>query len=165
MKWQPLIATILVASFPYAAGAQSPPPVPTIATWIPCDGPGGTGHQVTVFSEGTAWNRGGKAAWLTVYNPEDSAQDVWVHLYVDGATTPVGLYTSLQGHSRFAWHINAQLLNLDPTSINRNSNFATEVFFGRQGVATLALWELGDSHGYLRSSYLEGTERCVMWTP
>ncbi len=179
MKWQTLMVTMLVAGLPYGLDANAPPPappssapevpsvpappLPTVTGWVPCDGPGGTGHQVTVFSEGTAWNRGRKAAWLTVYNPESTAQDVWVQVFVDGVSTPLELYTRLEGHTRFAWLVNQEVKKLDARP-NKDFNFATEVFFERQGAANLAVWELGESdHGYVRASYLKGTERCVTW--
>lgn len=158
-----LFMTLLTAGAPAVALAAVPPPEPPeILSWVTC--PDGA-HQVTVFSEGTAWNRGMKAAWLTVYNPTATTQDVWVRVYVDGRSEPVRRYKSLAPHTRFAWHMNDELLDLESPSQKKDFNFATEVLFETVGVANIAVWELGSVGfpAYLRAAYLKGTDHCVTW--
>jgi hypothetical protein len=160
-----LAVTLLAAGLHGVAIAGVPPPEPPelpAVTWLPC---APDGHQVTVFSEGTAWNRGLKAAWLTVYNPTPEAQDIWVRIYVDGdPDSPIKRHKHLDPHARFAWHINAELLDLEGP-FKKDFNFATEVFFETVGVANLAVWELGSVGfpAYLRAAYLKGTDHCVTW--
>jgi hypothetical protein len=169
MRVRPLVLTALILALPAIALAGAPPqdpppppPVPTF-TWQPC-APGG--HQVTVFSEGTAWNRGMKAAWLTVFNPTNEAQDVWVRVYVDGVEGPLPLHKEVGAHRRYAWHLNAELLGLERPSEKKDFNFATEVIFETVGVANIAVWELGSVGfpAYLRAAYLKGTDFCVTAT-
>lgn len=156
------LVMLLTAGAPTAALAADPPPPLPDFEWVPC---AVNGHQVTVFSEGTAWNRGMKAAWLTVFNPTGASQNVWVRVYVDGQLEPVKRHVLLNPHTRFAWHMNDELLGLESPAHRKDFNFATEVFFETVGVANIAVWELGSVGfpAYLRAAYLKGTDLCVTW--
>ncbi len=167
MKVRALIAMLLLAGLPSLALAQDgtgEPPAAEFLTWVTC--PEGA-HQVTVFSEGTAWNRGMKAAWLTVYNPTGVEQNVWLRVYADGKEEPLKLHQLLAPHARHAWHMNYELLGLEKPLDRKEMkdfNFASEVFFDTVGVANIAVWELGNGVPfYVRAAYLKGTDHCVKW--
>jgi len=141
-----------------AARAQQPPS----GTFVPCSelttAPAYKGHQVTMFSEGTAWQNE-KWVWLTVFNPTTSTQPVWIRVYVDGQDDEINWAVDVEPRRRAAWNMNDEIFNR--LGLRGRINFATVVDFSTLGVANIAVW----SWDYQAVPvYLLGTNHCQTWT-
>lgn len=151
----------LVAVLPFVlcaastVAAQTDPPRP-VGTFVTCENVH-SGRQVTLFSEGTAW-QGEKWVWLTVFNPTSAAQRVWVEVYVDGGQKTTWT-VSIPAKARQAWSMNDEIGTR--LGLRGRVNFATTVHFTTLGAANIAVW----SWDYQAVPvYLLGTNLCVTWT-